>query len=315
MKLLLENWREYSRLNERINTLDPDTGKRFVLDLLKEMDESDNTIQIPEEELAAIKEWGGLEGAPSFLGQGSRGKAYRFGDKVLKFTNDRRETEGAALLIGKSHPNVYDIVAAGRRAKESMDNSGGTHRTAPYVIVYEFLDYPTNNMADAAEMLYFMIRRKDKELFYNWDDANLEKGKELVAQFLEAANNDPAILGEPSETAADVRPKIKQIAAAMGWGPAEHKLFEILWILLGGAYNQYFNSVEAAKEYANKFLNDPRLDYFHQLASALTFLKENGITFDDLKASNIMEKNGQVAIIDVGYSTIEGRPELPEVEE
>jgi serine/threonine protein kinase len=73
--------------------------------------------------------------------------------------------------------------------------------------------------------------------------------------------------------------------------------------------------VEEAQEYTNKILNDPRLDYFHQLASGLTFLKENGIKFDDLKASNVMEKNGHAAIIDVGYSLIEGNPELPEVEQ
>tara|TARA_Y100000296_G_scaffold3106_1_gene4290 strand:- start:1322 stop:2269 length:948 start_codon:yes stop_codon:yes gene_type:complete len=315
MKLLLENWREYNRLNERINALDPDTGKRFVLDLLKEVSESDNIIQIPEEELAAIKEWGGLEGEPSFLGQGSRGKAYRFGDKVLKFTNDRRETEGAALLIGKPHPNVYDVIAAGSRTRENMERSTGTKQTAPYIIVYEFLDYPTNAMTDVAELLYYMIRRKDKQLFYNWENSSLKEAKELIAQFLQAIKEEPTLLGEPASASTNVRPKIKEISDAIGWGPREHKLFETMWTLLGGAYNPYLNSVEEAQEYTNKILNDPRLDYFHQLASGLTFLKENGIKFDDLKASNVMEKNGQAAIIDVGYSLIEGNPELPEIEQ
>ena len=302
-------------LNERINSLDPDSGKRFVLDVLKEVSEDDNSIPIPDGEMAAIRSWGELEGEPSFLGSGSRGSAYKFGNKVLKFTNDRRETQGAALLVGKSHPNVYDVLAAGSRTKENMEKSSGTKRTAPYIIVYEFLDYPTNAMTDVAELLYYKIRRKDKQLFYNWESSSLEKAKELIAQFLQAIKEEPALLGEPASASIDVRPKIKEISDAIGWGPREHKLFEIIWTLLGGAYNPYLNSVEEAEEYTNRILNDPRLDYFHQLASGLTFLKENGIKFDDLKASNVMEKNGHAAIIDVGYSLIEGNPELPEVEQ
>jgi hypothetical protein len=315
MKLLLENWRGYMLLNERINSLDPDSGKRFVLDVLKEVSEDDNSISIPDEEMAAIRSWGDLKGEPSFLGSGSRGSAYKFENKVLKFTNDRRETQGAALLVGKSHPNVYDVLAAGSRTKENMEKSSGTKRTAPYIIVYEFLDYPTNAMTDVAELLYYKIRRKDKQLFYNWESSSLEKAKELIAQFLQAIKEEPALLGEPASASIDVRPKIKEISDAIGWGPREHKLFEIIWTLLGGAYNPHLNSVEEAEEYTNRILNDPRLDYFHQLASGLTFLKENGIKFDDLKASNVMEKNGHAAIIDVGYSLIEGNPELPEVEQ
>ena len=69
------------------------------------------------------------------------------------------------------------------------------------------------------------------------------------------------------------------------------------------------------EEYTSKIINDPRLDYFHQLALGITFLKENDIIFDDLKTSNIMEKGGQAAIIDIGYSMVKGDPELPEIDQ
>ena len=51
--------------------------------------------------------------------------------------------------------------------------------------------------------------------------------------------------------------------------------------------------------------------HFHELALGLTFLEQSGVTFADLKTSNVMDKNGQVAIIDIGKSAVEGNPELP----
>jgi len=315
MKLLFENWREYNHLNERVNSLDPDSGKRFVGDLLVEVTESDDLILIPEEEMAAIREWGNLEGEPSFLGSGSRGSAYKFGNKVLKFTNDPTETAGAALLVGKSHPNVYDVLGAGKRVRKNMDNSDRGKKFAAYVIVYEFLDYPTNAMIEAASQLYYKIRGTDGKRFYQWEESNLEKAKHLIEEFERSIRRDPTLINEPVKRYAYLYSKIKGITDSLGWGDEQHKLFETMWMLIGGATGQYLDSPEAVEEYKSKIINDSRLEHFHQLALGLTFLKENGITFDDVKTSNIMDKNGQAAIIDVGYSIIEGKPELPEIEQ
>jgi len=58
-------------------------------------------------------------------------------------------------------------------------------------------------------------------------------------------------------------------------------------------------------------LRSPIAMHFHELALGLTFLEQNGVTFADLKTSNVMDKNGQIAIIDIGKSAVEGNPELP----
>jgi len=50
-----------------------------------------------------------------------------------------------------------------------------------------------------------------------------------------------------------------------------------------------------------------RLD---EIASGMTFLKENGVTYTDIKPSNIMLKNGKAAIIDLGRSSVKGYPQI-----
>ena len=50
-----------------------------------------------------------------------------------------------------------------------------------------------------------------------------------------------------------------------------------------------------------------RLD---EIASGMTFLKINGVTYTDIKPSNIMLKNGKSAIIDLGRSSVKGYPQI-----
>ena len=119
MKLLFENWRRYQTMMERINELG--SGKRFVSDNLVEITEEDNKTGLPEDQLEKIKKWAGLSGQAEFLGRGSRGSAFKFGDKVVKITNDPNETKGAALIAGQDHPNVYKIDKVGRRSQEDID--------------------------------------------------------------------------------------------------------------------------------------------------------------------------------------------------
>ena len=42
----------------------------------------------------------------------------------------------------------------------------------------------------------------------------------------------------------------------------------------------------------------------------MTFLKINGVPYTDIKPSNIMLKNGKVAIIDLGRSSVKGYPQV-----
>jgi len=50
-----------------------------------------------------------------------------------------------------------------------------------------------------------------------------------------------------------------------------------------------------------------RLD---EIASGMTFLKENGVIYTDIKPSNIMLKYGKAAIIDLGRSSVKGYPQI-----
>ena len=71
--------------------------------------------------------------------------------------------------------------------------------------------------------------------------------------------------------------------------------------------------VEKAESHSYKLATDIKLKYFHQLALGLTFLKKNGITFTDLVNTNVMEKNDQVAIIDIGKSNIAKRAKIKSI--
>ena len=53
--------------------------------------------------------------------------------------------------------------------------------------------------------------------------------------------------------------------------------------------------------------------YVDQIATGLTYLASKGITFTDIKPSNIMNKDGQAAIIDVGRAGVKEYAGIPEI--
>lgn len=312
MKLLFENWRKYQVMMERINCLDPDSGKRFINDVLVEVTEEHNETGLSEEELNKIKSWAGLSGEPSFLGRGSRGNAYLFGDKVLKITNDPSEVKAAAAIIGKEHPNVYKILAVGRRNRQDVEQGSVS---GPWVVIYEFLDYPNSAMIDVANQMYHKIRNRDKkDLYYKWKSNYLIEARSLIQQLVESVKENPEILGEPHEGYSNWAPKIQEISDNMGWDKHQHMLYSEFWNLDYDMFSsRSLDNPENVKAFAGEIMRNPVMQYFHQLALGLTFLFENGVTFRDLKTSNIMEKNEQIAIIDIGYSTVRSDVEIPTI--
>ena len=314
MKALMENWRGFliteERMTERINHLR--SGKRFIVDRLVEVTEAHNNIEIPNDELARIKSWANLSGEANFLGRGSMGSAFKFDDKVLKITSDPNEAHGAVSIVGKQHPNVYTIHAVGQRSKESMENSGNLLKKAPYVIVYEYLDYPNTLMTEVSEKLYHKVRKGNT--YYNWESTNLTDAKQLMIDFVEALQKDKTLLGEPPGKYKSIEPKLKEIADKFDWDEKQYNVFQEFWTLVGGMYGEKYQTVEGIAEYTASILNDARLKYFHQLCLGLTFLNDHGVKFNDLKKANIMEKNGQAAIIDIGYSQVQGAEAPPPIE-
>tara|TARA_R110000737_G_scaffold68391_2_gene96466 strand:+ start:1649 stop:2569 length:921 start_codon:yes stop_codon:yes gene_type:complete len=304
MKELLTNFREFQKLTEQINTLD--SGKRFVGNRLHEVTEHYSTLQISDVELNKIRQWAKLTGEPEFLGSGSKGIAYKFDNKVLKITEDTQEALACSLIAGISHPNIYDVYGVARRDKE---DKGENLRNMPFVIVYEFLDYPNKLMADVTQIMYYKVRKDD--LYYNWNEENLDIFKKLVKQFLQVVTKDESILGKPTGKYQTSEPKLNAIVQTMGWSEEEQIIFIELWTLIGGMYNSNLNNLQSVTDHINDILNNPKLIYFHQLALGLSFLNKNGIIFTDLKNTNVMEKNGQIAIIDIGKSNVRTSKEIP----
>ena len=312
MKVLFERWRRLSYLSERINTLDPDTGKRFISAELMEISEEDHSIPIPAEELEEIRQWAGLSGEPNFLGSGTKGSAYRFGDRVLKITNDANEAKAAKKIAGKAHPNVYSIYGVARRSDENLKNSQKGFERRPYVIVYEFLDYPTRGMVEATRHIHDAVKAKGaRSPFYFWNETNLDEARALLRRLVVKSKSDPSVLGEPMSKWGNALKKVEEIAANMGWSPEETMKFATFFA--GGLESLTPDQItpEGLAQYYSENKNNPLHQYLHQLALGLTFLRENGIIFNDLKGSNVMEKGDQVAIIDIGWSTVQGEEQIP----
>tara|TARA_Y100000296_G_C5140332_1_gene240623 strand:- start:110 stop:1030 length:921 start_codon:yes stop_codon:yes gene_type:complete len=303
MKQLLNNWRNFKELNERVNTLD--SGKRFIGNRLREVTEEYSTVQISFRELEKIRKWAKLEGEPEFLGSGSKGIAYKFNNKVLKITEDTQEAEACALIAGQYHPNVYDVHKVGRRSESDQSEN---LRNMPYVIVYEFLDYPNKAMADVTQIMYHKIRKND--IHYNWEKEYLRDAKDLMYELANTVKVDDSILGYPIGKYSSIAPKIKEISKNMRWSAYQEMIFTEFWTVIGGMYNPSLNSQQDFDEHLSNILGNPKLQYFHQLALGLTFLNQNGIVFTDLMTTNVMEKDDQVAIIDIGKSNIKQRQEI-----
>jgi len=318
MKLLIENWREYLKesreralLFERINSLS--SRKRFVNDTLTEIVDDDprRTIPISDDELNKIKKATDLEGTPDFLGAGSQGQAWQFDNKVLKLTADSSEAHAAYLISGEDHPNVYKIDLVARRDDEDRDN---TLKHVSYIIVYELLDYPNNAMVDVAELMFHKVKKNN--IYYFWEEDYLERAEEIIRQLVKYIDRHPESLEDAEPTKGSyIIPKLESLSEQLALDEKETKLLIIFWTLLRGAYNDTLDSQLNVLEHARKTLGSPKIRYLDQLAGALTWLNERGVRFTDIKTSNIMEKEDEAAIIDIGYSSVREKKPIPTLEE
>jgi len=181
----------------------------------------------------------------------------------------------------------------------------------PFVIVYEFLDYPNKLMADVTQVMYHKVRKNN--LYYNWDKNNLQIFDGLIKQFLKVVKKNPEILGEPVGKYKSIQPKLERILSEMGWDNEKKIVFSELFTLVGGMYNSSLNSFEDLSDYVKNILDHPKMTYFNQLANGLTFLSKNGVIFTDLKNTNVMQKDGQLCIIDIGKSNVKGDTNIKDI--
>lgn len=310
MKKIFENWRDAKNMFEKINYLE--SNRRFILDELRLIEEKDHVIPISDEEMNKIKTIAKLEGEPNFLGTGTKGSAYKFNNKVLKFTHDVNEAKACQLIKGKRHPNVYDVYFVAERNKKDISNSEIKRET--YIITYEFLDYPTRPMLEAAQSLHGRITMgKNPEFFYNWTPDTYQEAKDLLANLSNIYNKNPNLY-VPDETKRVIMPreKLGQMCKSAGYNAIQTRK---VGFFFGGPFSPPSrDELEDPKQFSEYVQNNQeniKRDYLNQLSLGLTFLKQNNIDYHDIKGTNIMQKNEQICIIDIGYSQVREYPDIP----
>lgn len=289
----MESWRKFTKETMHY---------RLVVNqicLLSEQAIKDFPLSI--DELTKIKQWAKLRGEPTFLGSGTMGSAYLFDDnKVLKITSDTKEAQAAKLIEGFRHPNVYHVSKVARRWIAGEPAPSEEPRR-PYIIIYDMvgepglINFPTREQRDVISQAENSILRN--KTWTNWT-SNFDRAKE---NFLKAAHKvdlgDVIIQKNKSEEL-----KLDNILKIMEGEQKDKNSIKLAFITTAGLYGNNLNDVDNII----KVTRNKKFNYVNDLASGLTFLKERGITFTDLKASNVMNVNDRLVIIDIGKSGIRG---------
>jgi len=134
-----------------------------------------------------LRKWANLTGEPKYLGGGTQGKAFRYGDKTLKITNDQLEVNTCAHLksLGNKHPNIYKIYNVGK-FNLNIDPLVNTGDGYIYFVVYEYLNKPTEEMKEVVNEYHADL---------NWDfvPSEIRSDKKFLDNIYKNATND---LGE-----------------------------------------------------------------------------------------------------------------------
>jgi len=298
MEALFNSWSSF---------LKPDTAiRRVVLNELKIITESDfHNFPLPREELEKIKRWAGLQGEPSFLGSGTMGNAYQFGDRVLKLTSDYDEALAASAISGKRHPNVYNIHGVARRF-DPKDRSSMAKPHWSYAIVYDLvgevggIELPNKEQQD----VILSIHASTDQIWYNWDHDAFE----LFERFVQWAQQNPEIVEAQPATRRynSYKEKFELLMDYAGFDAGEKKILSNTWRLAVGM-TSYKYDLRSAEEIRDVYEhNKTKIKAINDISKGLTFLSKNGIIYKDLKTTNVMQDDGDLVIIDIGKSAVSG---------
>lgn len=292
MKLLMENWRKFVEGQQ--------PHYRLVVNEITQLTEQQlREFPLSDEELDKIKEWGGLTGEPSFLGSGTMGSAYVFDDgKVLKITSDFKEAQAAKLIEGEDHPNVYKILKVARRWKAGGE-APEEESSRPFVIVYEMVgepglfNFPNEQQKPIIQKAEATIDRH--KAWTNWTE-DFDSAKE---NFLKAAE-EYDLEGEVIPKFSSEEKKLNSILNDMEGVQESKNAIRLAFVMAVGLAGNNLRSFDRVKE----VVNGDKFKYVEDLASGLTFLKDKGVSFKDLKTSNVMNVDDKLIIIDIGKSGI-----------
>ena len=313
MKLLFENWRRFVE-GQRPHY-------RLIGNIITELTEEQlKEFPLSDEELDKIKKWGDLEGKPSLLGTGSMGSAYLFdNNKVLKITSDYQEAKAAKLIEGEDHPNVYKILKVARRWKAG-DKVPKEEPRRPYAIVYEMvgedpllsgfglINFPTEDQGTIIQQAEATIGTKTGafKAWTSWTD-DFESAKE---NFLKAAE-EYDLEGEVVKQFSSEAKKLDSILDKMEGDQKSKDAIKLAFHASVGIGGNNLRSFDRVKE----IVDGKKFKYVEDLASGLTFLKNKGVPFKDLKTSNVMNVDDKLIIIDIGKAVVSGYVEIETIGE
>lgn len=296
MKKIMKEWKTFLE-NKK-------TYHRVVLNEVMELTEEDmeqHSFPLSDEEYEVIKQWAGLSGYPKFLGSGTMGTAYVVDGKVLKLTRDSAEAQAAIKIVGKEHPNVYEVYNVGKRQRKFSEE-----KDSLYVIMCELIGgeskerFPEKEAQEIIKSLY----SSTEKVRYRWP-SSFNEALDKLRSTIEA---EPNLFDEGQtnyELALD-----KSIAKAKLQG-TEAEAVKMAWRYTIGFYKKF--SPESVISFIDNKQKD--MQYINQICSGMTFLQNNGVTFKDLKTTNVLqESDGNLVIIDIGKSYVDGYSDIPTIE-
>ena len=301
----MENWRKFVEGHQPHYRLVGNKITRLTEEQLKE-------FPLSNEELDEIKKWGDLKGDPSLLGTGSMGAAYLFKNKkVLKITSDYQEAQAAKRIEGEDHPNVYKILKVARRWKAG-GKAPKEEANRPFVIVYEMVgeeglfSFPNEQQKPIIQKAEATIDLKTHTAWTNWtEDFKLAK-----ENFLKAA--EEYILKKDKELKDESeKDKLDSILDQMEGDKKDKDAIKLAYRVTAGFGGNNLQSFDSVK----KVVNGKKFKYVEDLASGLTFLKDKGIPFKDLKTSNVMNVDDKLIIIDIGKAGLSGYVDIETIGE
>jgi len=244
------------------------------------------------------------------LGTGTMGSAYLFDDnKVLKITSDAAEAKAAKLIEDKDHPNVYKILKVGRRW-DRREAKPSEEPRRPYVIVYEMVgkaglfNLPDETQQEVVKFAYHGV--STEKAWRNWPD-DFETVKE---NFLKAAQSYDLEKTTQTPRDASEEEKLDKVLDSMQGNQKDKDAMKLAYKIAAGFYGGNLNSIEKLRDQLDRDETIKEFAYVDDLASGLTFLKDNGVLFRDLKTTNVLSVDDRLVIIDIGKSTVKGNPEL-----
>jgi len=302
MKLLFENWRK--------NVLEASKIRRIKSNILAEVTEEElRNFPLSGEELERIKQWAALSGDPLFLGSGTMGSAFQFGDEVLKVTKDYAEASAAQSIAGQAHPNVYKVKKVGRRFAQGQEPPVEMPEH-PFLIVYDLVgeevggsDLPNPKQQEIIKT----IHGRPDEIYYNWT-GNFDDIRRKFASWIKA--NGPRVEENPTSRFQNHEPKLRQLMTEAGLSQAEQDILAKAWAIGVGVYSA--DNINTSEGVINALFS-PMLGYVNDIASGLTFLEQNGIHFRDLKTTNVMNDKDKLVIIDIGKSDVKQRQSIEKI--